>query len=209
MLDRFILPFQHRLLAPPARSLHRRGVGADALTLVGLAVGLFSLPLLAFGLFGWALVAVLLNRLLDGLDGAVARIAGATDRGAFADIAFDFAFYAVVPLGFALADPGRNALPAAVLIAAFMGTGSSFLAFAVIAGRRGMTAADYPAKGIYYLRGLTEGTETITFFALVCLWPGAFAVLAYVFTAMCVVTTVLRWRQGWTEFSENMGKKLT
>jgi hypothetical protein len=60
-----------------------------------------------------------------------------TDRGAFLDITLDFLFYASIPLAFALADPAANALPAAVLLAAFIGTGSSFLAFAVLAERRG------------------------------------------------------------------------
>ncbi len=73
-------------------------------------------------------------------------------------------------MGFAAADPGRNALPAAILIASFMGTGSSFLAFAVIAAKRGRRAEDFPAKGIYYLGGLTEGAETIAIFTLITLF---------------------------------------
>lgn len=201
MIDRHILPLQHLVLAPAARTLHRLGVGADQVSLAGLFVAFATVPALAMEAFGWALVLVLLNRLLDGLDGAVARIAGPTDRGAFADIAFDFVFYALVPMGFALADPTRNALPAAILIAAFVGTGSSFLAFATIAARRGLVAQDYPSKGIYYLGGLTEGGETILFFVLSCLWPAAFPVLAAIFAALCLVTTVIRWHRGWTVFS--------
>ena len=143
---------------------------------------------------------ILLNRLSDGLDGAVARLGQPTDRGAFLDIALDFVFYALVPLGFALNDPAANAIPAAVLIASFAGTGSSFLAFAAIAAKSGMRAPEYPTKGIYYLGGLTEGFETIVFFVVLCLFPEAFPVLAYIFAAACTVTTVLRWRQGWVAF---------
>ncbi len=124
-----------------------------------------------------------------------------SDRGAFLDVALDFMFYALFPLGFALADPFNNALAAAVLITSFVGTGSSFLAFATIAALRGTTAADYPAKGIYYLGGLTEGAETIAVFTLMCLIPIAFPILAYLFAAACCVTTLLRWHQGWTAFS--------
>ena len=201
MIDRFVIPVQERVLAGPARHLVARGVTADQITLAGFAMGLLSVPLLAFGLFLPALAAILLNRLADGLDGIVARMTQPTDRGAFADIAFDFAFYAAVPLGFALADPSRNALAATVLIASFVGSGSSFLAFAVIAAGRGQRAADYPTKGIYYLGGLTEGSETILFFAAVCLWPGAFPSLALVFAALCAITAATRWHQGWTAFS--------
>ncbi|EKD60003.1 MAG: hypothetical protein ACD_54C01002G0001 [uncultured bacterium] len=145
---------------------------------------------------------LLLNRLADGLDGALARLQGATDRGAFLDIALDFLFYALFPLGFALADLAQNALPAAVLIASFIGTGSSFLAFASIAAQRGLTASAYPTKGIYYLGGLTEGAETIAIFALMCLFPQAFPTLALIFAAACFLTTLLRWHQGWRAFTD-------
>jgi phosphatidylglycerophosphate synthase len=141
------------------------------------------------------------NRLADGLDGSVARLSGPTDRGAFLDIALDFVFYALFPLGFALCDPQANALPAAVLIAAFVGTGSSFLAYAAVAAGRGERAAAFPAKGIHYLGGLTEGFETIAVFVAMCLFPDAFAILAYGFAAACALTTVLRWHQGWRAFA--------
>ncbi len=200
MIDAMILPAQRRLLQPLARVLHGRGVGADRITLAGFGIGVLAVPALALGWFGAALALILLNRLADGLDGAVARLSQPSDRGAFLDIALDFVFYALVPLGFALADPASNALPAAVLIAAFVGSGSSFLAFAVIAGQRGQRAEDYPAKGIFYLGGLTEGAETIALFVVICLFPGWFAPLAYIFAAACAITTLTRWWQGWRAF---------
>ena len=199
MIDAMLLPLQRRLLAPPARILVRAGVQADQITVAGFVLGLGCLAALATGAWTIGLGLLLLNRLADGLDGAIARMRGPSDRGAFLDIALDFAFYALFPLGFALADPA-NALPAAVLIAAFMGTGSSFLAFAVLAARRGQEAADYPGKGIYYLGGLTEGAETIVVFAAMCLWPAGFPVLAWGFALACAVTTLSRWWQGWTVF---------
>ena len=136
----------------------------------------------------------------DGLDGEVARRTGPTDRGAFLDIALDFVFYALFPLGFALADPDTNALPALVLVTSFVGTGSSFLAFSVIAERRGLSAEDYPTKGIYYLGGIAEGSETIGIFVAMCLFPGAFPVLALAFAMLCFVTTLTRWLAGWQLF---------
>jgi phosphatidylglycerophosphate synthase len=144
---------------------------------------------------------ILLNRLADGLDGALARRIGATERGAFLDIALDFVFYALVPFGFALADPERNALSAAALLATFVGTGSSFLAFAAIAAQRGLKAPDFATKGLYYLGGLTEGAETIALFVAMCLWPAAFPGLAYAFAVLCLATTLTRWRWGWEAFA--------
>ena len=202
MIDRHLLPAQRALLDPPGRVLARRGVTADQVTLAGFALGLGAFAALTAGAFGAALVLILANRLADGLDGAIAREVGGTDRGAFLDIALDFAFYALVPLGFALVDPAANALAAAVLIASFIGTGSSFLAFAAVAPQRGLRASDYPAKGIYYLGGLTEGAETIGLFVAMCLWPAAFPVLAYLFATLCALTTISRWHQGWVAFSD-------
>jgi phosphatidylglycerophosphate synthase len=202
MIDRHILPIQKRLLQPVAAQLVRAGISADAITLSGFVIGLLAVPLLALGLFKAALFAILINRLFDGLDGAVARIAGSTDRGAYIDIALDFFFYATVPFGFALFDQGQNALAAAGLITSFMGTGSSFLAFAVIAAKHNISADDYPQKGIYYLGGLAEGAETIAVFFAMCLWPSHFAEIAWFYAAICMMTAIARWRQGWLAFSE-------
>ncbi|MFV0493239.1 MAG: CDP-alcohol phosphatidyltransferase family protein [Pseudorhodobacter sp.] len=201
MFDAHLLPYLHRMLGPPAGALARRGITADQVTLAGFGIGGLALPALWAGLFLPALLLILVNRLADGLDGALARLHGPTDRGAFLDIALDFLFYALVPLGFVLADPAVNAVAGAVLIASFIGTGSSFLAFAIIAERRGLMSSDFPKKGLYYLGGLTEGTETIAFFVLICLFPSYFPVLALIFAAACFVTTGLRWSQGWHAFS--------
>jgi phosphatidylglycerophosphate synthase len=200
MIDAALLPLQRRVLRAPAGRLAALGVTADQITLAGFVIGALSLPALAFGQYGLALVLIGLNRIMDGLDGAVARLTGPTDRGAFLDIALDFVFYALVPLGFALSDPAQNALPAAVLLAAFVGTGSSFLAFSTIAAKRSLRADAYPSKGIYYLSGLTEGAETITLFVAMCLLPDLFSVFAYGFAAACAVTTAMRWHQGWMAF---------
>lgn len=203
MIDARLLPIQSAVLAPPARWLHRRGVHADRLTLAGFVLGVLACGAVALGLWALALALILANRVMDGLDGAVARLNGPTDRGAFLDIALDFVFYALVPLGFALHDPAANGLPAAILLAAFIGTGSSFLAFSAIAAKTGLRAQDFPTKGIYYLGGLTEGFETIAVFVAMCLWPDAFPVLAYIFALACAVTTVLRWSNGWVLFGKN------
>lgn len=201
MFDRQLLPWQMRLLDPPARWLSERGVSADAVTLLGFVLGLCAAPLLAIDEYGAALAFILVNRLLDGLDGAVARRRGPTDRGAFLDIALDFFFYATVPFGFALADPLTHAMPAAALMLAFVGTGSSFLAFATVAGRRDLLAGRRPGKSIHYLGGLTEGAETIAAFVAMCLWPSAFPTIAYGFAALCFLTTVIRWWWGWLAFA--------
>ena len=197
MFDKQIFAWTEKPAVTIAAALRRRGIGADRLTLAGFAAGLAALPLLAGGHYLWALLFILLNRLCDGLDGVVARLDRTSDRGAFLDVALDFFFYASVPFGFALADPEANALAAAFLLFGFIGTGSSFLALAVLAERQGRRSADFPTKGIYYLGGLTEGAETVLAFILMCLLPRSFATIAYAFGALCFVTTVMRWWWGW------------
>ncbi|OSQ51082.1 CDP-alcohol phosphatidyltransferase family protein [Marivita geojedonensis] len=200
MLDAALLPFVKRAVDRPARWLVAHGVSADQITLIGFGFGIIGVLAAAAGLFATALTCLALNRLADGLDGAVARLTRPTDRGAFLDIALDFMFYGLFPLGFALHDPMTNALPAALLICSFIGTGSSFLAFSIIAEKRGITSDQYPTKGIFYLGGLTEGTETIALFVAMCLFPAAFPWLAYTFAALCALTTLTRWLAGWRMF---------
>ena len=197
MIDAKLLPLQRRLLRPIALGLVTFGVRADQVTITGFLLGIVALPLLASQLYTWALVFILLNRVLDGIDGEVARLTIATDRGAFLDIALDFVFYALIPLGFALANVTENALAAAVLLAAFAGTGSSFLAFSLMAQKRKLHAQKFPSKGLYYIGGLTEGAETIAVFVAFCLWPDLFTPLAYGFAFACGLTTLSRWLQGW------------
>lgn len=197
MMDRWALARLRPGLEAGARGLVRVGVGADAVTWAGFAVGLSAAVCIAQQAFVPGLVLLLVSRLLDGLDGAVARLTQPTDRGAFLDISLDFLFYASIPLAFAWADPARNALAAATLLAAFVGTGSTFLAFAVLAERRGLSSVAYPNKGLYYLGGLTEATETLLVFAAMCLWPGAFPIIAAGFAGLCVLTVLTRLWAGW------------
>ena len=197
MLDRALTALIRAPLVAAARRLVAFRVGADAITLAGFGLGLAGAACIATGSFQSGLIALLASRLMDGLDGAVARLTQPTDRGAFLDITLDFLFYASIPLAFALADPLNNALAAAVLLAAFMGTASSFLAFALLAERRGLKSEAYPNKGLYYLGGLAEASETLICFVLMCLWPARFALFAYGFAALCGLTLVGRLLAGW------------
>jgi phosphatidylglycerophosphate synthase len=191
MLDSYM----RRIVDPPLDRVGSRlaaaGVPADAVTLVGFGVGLLAIPCLAGEWYGVALTAILANRLADGLDGAVARHTSLTDFGGYLDIVCDFIAYSGVAFGFALAR-AENALPAAFLILSFVGTGSSFLAYAILAAKRGLSNEARGRKSLYYLGGLTEGTETIAIFTAFCLFPDAFPILAYIFGALCWLTTAAR-----------------
>ena len=178
--------------------MHKRGITADQLTVVGFLVGLLAVPLLAFEMWYGALVAIALNRILDGLDGALARYANqSSSAGGFLDITLDFLFYAAIPLGFILANPEQNAIAGSLLLATFIGTGSSFLAFAIAAEKFKLEKPQFKYKSFYYLNGLTEGTETIALFIAFCIWPQHFAVMASIFAIACGITIFTRIHGGY------------
>ncbi|MGI9435011.1 MAG: CDP-alcohol phosphatidyltransferase family protein [Geminicoccaceae bacterium] len=201
MLDARLRP----LIDPPLDRLAMRlvnaGWTADGITITGFAIGFLAFLAIAFEAYLLGLVLIVANRLADGLDGAVARRTSKTDRGGFLDISLDFIFYASVPFAFALADPAANALGAAFVIFSFIGTGCSFLAYAIMAEKRGITTDIQGQKSLYYLGGLTEGTETLLFLMIACLLPGWFPVLAFGFGTLCWITTATRIYAGWRTFS--------
>lgn len=200
MLDRLALKIVKPAVDGAARSLAARGITADQVTLAGFACGMLAAVLVASGHSLLAVIPLFANRAMDGIDGALARLSASSERGAFLDISLDFVFYAAIPLAFGIADPAQNALAAAVLLAAFVVTGTSFLAFAVLAEKRGLKSTDYPSKAFYYLGGLTEGTETIACFLAMCLFPSHFAALAYFYAALCALTAATRLHAGWKAF---------
>lgn len=191
MLDAKLRPLIDPPLNAAGRALANAGVTANGLTVTGLALGLLGAVAIAFGHVGWGLALIIGNRILDGLDGAVARVHGPSDLGGYLDIVADFAFYVSIPLGFGIM-AAQNTLPALVLVASFVLTGVSFLAFAVIAGQRGAETEAHGRKSFFYSTGLAEGTETIAVFIAMCLFPAWFAPLAYGYAALCVLTVVQR-----------------
>lgn len=185
------------------RALHQAGVSANAITLATFAVGIAAAVAIALGHLWLGLVLILLSRLGDGLDGAVAKLAGKTDLGGYLDIVLDFAFYGAIPLAFVILDPTRNGVAGAVLLAAFYANGASFLAYAVMAEKRGIETSARGAKSLFFTTGLAEATETIAVFVAFCLFPLWFAAIAYAFAAVTAYTTLSRIILAWRQFGES------
>ena len=189
--------------------LARSGVGANAVTLAGLGFGLAAAGAIAAGApLAAALALLVINRVADGLDGAVARAnvggRGKSDFGGYLDIICDFIFYGAIPLAFALRD-GDNALPAAVLLTSFYINGASFLGFAIFAAKRGLVPNQASKargeKSLHFTAGLAEGFETIAVFVMFCLWPASFAALSYGFAALCMASAGARIILGYHSFA--------
>jgi phosphatidylglycerophosphate synthase len=181
--------------------LARRGHHPDTITYLGLAAGLLAAALIASGLPGWvAILPLLLGRLADGLDGAVARARGLSEWGGYVDIVCDMIFYAAIPLAFVLRDPEANGLAGAFLLASFYINGATFLGFAALAAKAGLETTRRGIKSLYFTAGLLEGTETIAFFVVICVWPALFAPAATIFAALCLVTAVARMANAYAVF---------
>ncbi len=191
MFDAKIRPLVNPALDVMARQICKFGIGANTVTLFGAIIGLTGAAAIAGGQYGLALALIAANRVADGVDGRVAIINGPTEFGGYLDSLGDFLFYVAVPVAFGIAN-AANLFPALLLVAAFTLTGVSFLAFAAIAARRGLDDGTHGRKAIIYSTGIMEGTETIAFFAAMCLLPGWFAALAYVFSALCLITVAQR-----------------
>lgn len=191
MFDALLRPLVDPALNRAGRLIARLGVSADHLTLAGAGLGIGAGFAIATQNYLAGLGLVVLSRLLDGLDGAVARATATTDFGGYLDIVCDFVFYVAVPMGFAFAEPA-NMAPALVLTASFALTGASFLAYAAIAEKRGLTTSRHGAKSFFFQTGLAEGAETIVAFLLMCLLPQHFGVISWVFAGLCGLTVAQR-----------------
>ena len=191
MIDKELNKYTSSHLNRIANTLYERGVEPNWVTLLGLALAFLCFVALSYGLFYLGLILILINRFLDGLDGSLARLGTPRKFGAFFDITSDFAFYALIPLGFAVHSPHENALPTAFLLAAFYVNGSSFLAEAIIIEKYNIKF-DQADKGFFYSFGLIEGFETICFFLFICLFPNVYANAAYIFFTLTLLTHAIR-----------------
>ncbi len=174
-----------------ARVLAGARFSANALTITGAAIGLSAAFFITQAHYSAALACIVLNRLFDGLDGAIARINGPTDFGGYLDSLCDFLFYVSIPVAFGILGTD-NQMPALALVASFTLTAVSFLGYAAIAARRNDDDGAHGPKAFIYSTGLMEGGETIAFFLLLCLFPAFFPTLALIFAALCILTVAQR-----------------
>ncbi|MGJ8527788.1 CDP-alcohol phosphatidyltransferase family protein [Maritalea sp.] len=178
----------------------KTGVTANSVTLAGLIIGLVAAIFIALGNESAGLWLLLISRVADGLDGAVARATQKTDFGGYWDIVADFFFYGAIPVAFVILDPAANGVAGAVLLLSFYFNGGTFLGYAILAEKHKLTTEQRGSKSLYFSTGLLEGTETIGFFVVLCIWPQHFAVLAYLFAAACFYTAISRIWLAYKEF---------
>ena len=190
MLD----PLMRRLIDPPLNrvaTIWPRKISANQITISGLVLGVACFLAIAINTMTAALILLALNRLADGLDGAVARAQTPSELGAYLDIVSDFVLWGLLPIGFIILD-SDNAIAAAVLLSSFSMSMTVFLAFAIMAEKRGLETDAQGTKSFFYVAGLAEGTETIAFFTIVIIWPEAFVPAAFVYAGVVYLSVIGR-----------------
>jgi phosphatidylglycerophosphate synthase len=179
VFDHFLRVRKDRLLAPIARRVGRR-VSPSTITVLALLVGLAGAYATAQRAYGLALGLWWVNRLLDGFDGTLARVAGtATDFGGYLDLVLDFVVYAAIPIGLAIASPDPRApLAAVLLLGSFYVNAATWMALTATPDRS-------PP-------GLIAGAETVVFYSLFLILPGQVVLLFWVMTVLVALTALQR-----------------
>lgn len=201
MFDVYVRP----LIDPPLNFIGKRialYVSPNIITCVGFLFGVMGMFMIIREQYSLALIFICANRLLDGLDGAVARYTGLTDFGGFLDIVSDFIIYSGVVFAFGLANP-HNLFGAVFLIFSFIGPISSFLAYATIAAKRQIRSSQRGKKSFYYLGGICEGTETAIVLILFCVFPQYFQYISIIYGILCWMTTIGRVYNAWYDFGRH------
>ena len=209
MFDEILRRLKDRWLAPLARLLGP--VNPNLVTCAAFLAGLGCAAAAAAQRDSLALLLWLLNRILDGLDGAVARLhSRQSDFGGYLDLVLDFAVYAAIPLGIVVGQPdAANWWALGLLLASFLVNAPSWMVLSAILERRNADDADQRLTTIAMPPGLVAGTETIIFFSLFLLFPSH---VAWLFTTMAVLVfgnVVLRLVWAWRRLQEQRGSGLS
>lgn len=172
------------------KKLAKLGVSANLISILGFIIGIFAINFLSLEMYGYALLCILLNRVFDAVDGAIARHSEITDFGVFLDAALDYIFYAGVIFGFALANPEQNAIAACFLMFAFASAACAMLAYAVIAYKNNSNEKLELNQSPFYLGGFAQGFETFIALIILCIIPVWFMPIAIILGALSLVKTL-------------------
>lgn len=192
MFDAALRPHKEALLAPVARRVAER-VAPGWLTLGGIILGVGAAVAAGGGLRWPSLVLWVVSRVLDGLDGVVARHRdAASDLGGYLDMIADAVVYAAVPIGVAAAAGGRAWISGMVLIGAFYVNALAWAYLAAVVEKHGAGAARAGLTSIVMPAGLVEGAETLVLYTLMLAVPSHATVWFISMTVLVAMTTVQR-----------------
>ncbi len=172
-----------------------RGVRANSLTGAGFAVGVGACVSIVADRWWLALGLWLMNRLIDGLDGSVARRMGPTRLGGFIDIMADFAIYGGMLVAIGIAVPEARVASLVVFLGYYL-NGAAFLAWSSLVAERTLsdegTDHEGDERSLNFPAGLAEGTETIIAMAIILALPARTNLLMWVWAAIVGISVVQR-----------------
>lgn len=192
MMDDALRRAKDALLTPVAKIMSDT-MNPTTITLIGGGVAVLTAVAAQQGHYGLGLALWYSNRLLDGLDGVVARVSGKqTDLGGYIDTMVDFATYTIIPFGLALRQPRLELFVVlAFLLGTFYINAAAFLYLSAILERRQQGAKQRgELTTITMPRGIIEGTEAIVFFTLFFLFPNQLIFLFLLLGSLVVATTL-------------------
>ena len=191
MIDAKLNNYLSRPLTYLAKKTIKLNISANMITFIGFFFGLCCFYSVIKLYFFSAFFFLFLNRFCDGLDGAIARLVGPSDIGAFYDIILDFIFYSLFPIAFIFVDI-NNAFAICFLLLSFVSTQATFLASAWIIEKNNILISTKAKKSFFYIGGITEGFETIICFILMLIFYKSVELIAYIFGSLCWITSIMR-----------------
>ena len=186
-INKIIKPIMHKF----AKKLIKYNIKANSVTFTGFCFGLFCSFFIINEMFVYAGIFLFLNRFCDGLDGALARLIGETDIGAFYDIVLDFLFYFIFPISFIILDL-KNTYSICFLLLSFAATQTTFLATSWLVEKNKLLISNGQNKSFFYTGGITEGFETIICFIMMLIFYEFINYIAYIFGILCWITFLIR-----------------
>ena len=181
-----------KVLDPVGRGLHRIGVNADVLTVLGLLVAAGTAVAIATGHFLWAFAGVILTGLPDLLDGSVARHSGtAGPRGAFLDSVSDRVADALLFGGTAWWMAGEDRYLPVMALAVLA------LSMIITYERAKAESLGFEARG-----GLMERAERMVLLAVGLLFDVLVPVM-WIMLALTAVTALHRFVKVWRQASRD------
>jgi len=191
MFDRQIQNFTQKPLKYIAK-LFLKYISPNQMTFIGFGFGVLMCISIVIDQYLIGILFLFLNRLCDGLDGAMARLTAPTPLGGYLDIVLDFLVYGGFVLSFGLTEQNYTFL-SMVLLFCYIGTGTTFLAkAAILPSLTHQNQNNDIPKSFHYAVGLVEGSETIVFMILCLLFPNLFVYLSSIFIVLCLITIVFR-----------------
>lgn len=179
-------PYQRFCVNPIVARLKHLKVTPHHLTIIALLTGVATLPAIAYGQRMIALALLAFSGYCDTLDGSLARAKGqASPQGAALDIVSDRIVEFAVTLGLFFYAPQERALDSLLMLGSVLICITSFLVV-------GIFSENNSQKSFFYSPGVMERTEAFACFALMIAFPGLFWIVAKAFSALVLLTGLIR-----------------